>query len=121
MFYQPNYGGFSDAVEFSSIFVDNNQLLAIADGFAPESLTPNLGFDMKYIIDPLNAGGGFDVTVLSRLTCAGCTVINGNDMNDGTPLFRASFPSSVVPIPAAVWLFGSALAGLGWMRRKQTA
>jgi hypothetical protein len=27
---------------------------------------------------------------------------------------------SVVPIPAAVWLFGSALAGLGWMRRKQT-
>jgi hypothetical protein len=27
---------------------------------------------------------------------------------------------TVVPIPAAVWLFGSALAGLGWMRRKQT-
>ncbi|MGI9318021.1 MAG: VPLPA-CTERM sorting domain-containing protein [bacterium] len=25
---------------------------------------------------------------------------------------------NVVPIPAAVWLFGSALAGLGWMRRK---
>jgi hypothetical protein len=28
---------------------------------------------------------------------------------------------SVVPIPAAVWLFGSALAGLGWMRRRKTA
>jgi hypothetical protein len=27
---------------------------------------------------------------------------------------------SAVPIPAAVWLFGSALAGLGWMRRKPT-
>jgi hypothetical protein len=27
---------------------------------------------------------------------------------------------SAVPIPAAVWLFGSALAGLGWFRRKQT-
>ena len=27
---------------------------------------------------------------------------------------------SMVPIPAAVWLFGSALAGLGWLRRKQT-
>jgi hypothetical protein len=26
-----------------------------------------------------------------------------------------------VPVPAAVWLFGSALAGLGWLRRKQTA
>jgi hypothetical protein len=27
---------------------------------------------------------------------------------------------SVVPIPAAAWLFGSALAGLGWARRRQT-
>ena len=25
-----------------------------------------------------------------------------------------------VPIPASVWLFGSALAGLGWLRRRQT-
>jgi hypothetical protein len=31
-----------------------------------------------------------------------------------------NFSYSVVPIPAAVWLFGSALAGLGWLRRKQT-
>jgi hypothetical protein len=28
---------------------------------------------------------------------------------------------NVVPIPAAVWLFGSALGWLGWMRRKQSA
>jgi hypothetical protein len=27
---------------------------------------------------------------------------------------------STVPVPAAVWLFGSALAGLGWMRRRKT-
>jgi len=27
--------------------------------------------------------------------------------------------STPVPVPAAVWLFGSALAGLGWMRRRQ--
>jgi hypothetical protein len=26
---------------------------------------------------------------------------------------------SEVPVPAAVWLFGSALAGLGWMRRRR--
>lgn len=32
----------------------------------------------------------------------------------------AIYATSIVPIPAAVWLFGSALAGLGWMRRKQT-
>ena len=28
---------------------------------------------------------------------------------------------NAVPVPAAVWLFGSALAGLGWFRRRQTA
>jgi len=27
----------------------------------------------------------------------------------------------VTTVPAAVWLLGSALAGLGWIRRKQTA
>ena len=32
-----------------------------------------------------------------------------------------SITVSEVPIPAAVWLFGSALAGLGWIRRKQAA
>jgi hypothetical protein len=26
-----------------------------------------------------------------------------------------------VPVPAAVWLFGSALGGLGWLRRKQAS
>ncbi len=28
---------------------------------------------------------------------------------------------AVVPVPAAIWLFGSALAGLGWVRRKRTS
>lgn len=32
-----------------------------------------------------------------------------------------NFKITVVPVPAAVWLFGSALAGLGWLRRRQTA
>ncbi len=30
------------------------------------------------------------------------------------------FEGTVVPIPASVWLFGSALAGLGWLRRKRS-
>ena len=32
-----------------------------------------------------------------------------------------SITAAAVPVPAAVWLFGSALAGLGWFRRRQTA
>jgi hypothetical protein len=34
--------------------------------------------------------------------------------------FSQTFGLTNVPIPAAAWLFGSALAGLGWVRRKQT-
>lgn len=32
-----------------------------------------------------------------------------------------NFKVSAVPVPAAVWLLGSALAGLGWLRRKPAA
>ena len=52
--------------------------------------------------------------VCSSSTCAG-----GSKMRTiGTGYITSS---SVVPVPAAAWLFGSALAGLGWLRRKQTA
>jgi hypothetical protein len=39
---------------------------------------------------------------------------------DPTPVVFDNIVVSAVPVPAAVWLFGSALAGLGWLRRKQT-
>ena len=39
--------------------------------------------------------------------------------NDGSAVLSLdNIAINVVPIPAAVWLFGSALAGLGWLRRK---
>jgi len=38
---------------------------------------------------------------------------------EAKPTYVDNFTATVVPLPAAVWLFGSALAGLGWMRRKQ--
>ncbi|MGI9290957.1 MAG: VPLPA-CTERM sorting domain-containing protein [Gammaproteobacteria bacterium] len=48
-------------------------------------------------------------------------VISMNSNSGLDQLGIDNFSASVVPIPAAVWLFGSALAGLGWMRRKQVA
>ncbi|MGI9292134.1 MAG: VPLPA-CTERM sorting domain-containing protein [Gammaproteobacteria bacterium] len=56
---------------------------------------------------------------------------SGWDASNLDPLqYRKQYPNpeygsflvrtSVVPIPAAAWLFGSALAGLGWLRRRQT-
>ncbi|MGI9344608.1 MAG: VPLPA-CTERM sorting domain-containing protein [Gammaproteobacteria bacterium] len=48
---------------------------------------------------------------------------NGND--DATQVARAyanidTITTSTVPVPAAVWLFGSALGLLGWARRRRT-
>ncbi|MCP3906471.1 MAG: hypothetical protein GY712_00415, partial [Oceanicoccus sp.] len=40
--------------------------------------------------------------------------------NEEVSFVGVSLRYNVVPIPAPVWLFGSALAGLGWFRRKQT-
>jgi hypothetical protein len=37
-----------------------------------------------------------------------------------TPVVYADFNVAVIPVPAAVWLFGSALGVLGWLRRKAT-
>jgi hypothetical protein len=37
-----------------------------------------------------------------------------------TAIDNIAITTTAVPVPAAVWLFGSALAGLGWMRRKAT-
>jgi len=45
---------------------------------------------------------------------------NSGGFNIGSGLRGTVTSASVVPVPAAVWLFGSALAGLGWVKRKQT-
>ena len=77
----------------------------------------------------------FDLTIASRLNGAAIDWLrispqDGDfpDVGDDTNFYVSGFGDeqfggvvSAVPVPAAVWLFGSALAGLGWMRRKQTA
>jgi hypothetical protein len=46
---------------------------------------------------------------------------NNTEGTDSWIFGVASLSATVVPIPAAVWLLGSALAGLGWLRRKPPA
>jgi hypothetical protein len=67
-----------------------------------------------------NAGGIVEVSVTSPYcypTSGSCEVdwfaYEGRRVTGGRV--------TAVPVPAAVWLFGSALAGLGWFRRRQTA
>jgi hypothetical protein len=55
--------------------------------------------------------------VLSNATCTGiCSTLPPGTYNSGY-----TYTFSVVPVPAAVWLFGSALGVMGLMRRKSVA
>jgi hypothetical protein len=63
----------------------------------------------------LDSGGGFDTEF---------SLSYANDMlfliDDAGGTWRG-YELNIVPIPAAVWLFGSALAGLGFIRRRKIA
>jgi len=60
--------------------------------------------------------GTVEITGVDGLT-PGDLVIIGNGIPVGTPGGTA-ITFQVVPVPAAVWLFGSALGLLGWVRRR---
>ena len=49
--------------------------------------------------------------------------VTGTQLNTftvGNGGIAMAYVPTVVPIPAAVWLFGSGLAGLGFLRRKKS-
>jgi len=79
--------------------------------------------------EALTGAGGQITLDLTRTLISGAT-FQGSGGPGGFDVYTADYPSylsggyvsaSVVPIPAAAWLFGSALAGLGWIRRKQVS
>jgi hypothetical protein len=91
----PNAGGDSNRVGLGDTHYydgDNNYLLVLR--FAEELTNAGgvIGFD---------SGSGIVFGGPGRMIASGTVSAAG-----------------VVPIPAAVWLFGSALAGLGWFRRR---
>jgi hypothetical protein len=56
---------------------------------------------------------------LSVDNMSGCTQLVGSDVDiSNVRLSRCAFDASVIPIPGAVWLFGSAIGLLGWFRAR---
>jgi hypothetical protein len=68
---------------------------------------------------PLTNSGG-DISLSSASGIYNQYIYDGGTITGVSAITSGSITANVVPIPAAVWLFGSALAGLGWMRRRKT-
>lgn len=73
-------------------------------------------FDLALQIDGSYAEQDWDylnsvISVTEDGSVVGAGAINGGGF--------LAFQATVVPVPGAVWLFGSALAGLGWLRGRQ--
>lgn len=85
----------------------------------PYALTDWIGADMLDAYGDLLDGPGFD-----GLVTGNTAVINTLTGWDGfvtlasTGQYNLTLGTQVVPVPAAVWLFGSALGMLGWIRRR---
>ncbi len=73
------------------------------------------GGGLPYITPP---GGSFDPNAVGNYQFA-ITVNTGGSFN--FPVDAVAIEVNVVPVPAAVWLFGSALGLLGWARRRRIA
>ncbi len=80
--------------------------------------------------EPLPGVNNFEFSVYQVFWGEGCcteenVVVGGVWQGTGGipafPNINVATSWSVVPIPAAVWLFGSGLGLLGWVRRRQTA
>lgn len=70
------------------------------------------------IAGPASTWAGFNLQMHPVAPDTTATVVFHGELPSPTDPEWARLEITVVPIPAAVWLFGSALAGLGWMRRK---
>ena len=92
-----------------------------------------VGFETIEVTGVLGAGGSVITTFTFETgLSAPETLTFGNEWLGLTsielsagPTFNSlaldNFVVTTVPIPASVWLFGSALTGLGWIRRRSQA
>ncbi|MGI9309504.1 MAG: VPLPA-CTERM sorting domain-containing protein [Gammaproteobacteria bacterium] len=99
------YTGMAMLMTFTSSLTNNGGATAPVNGIIPPDFSD------------------LDRTEYGDCTSFGsCFIIGVYDSElDSLAYSGGTLQGAAVPLPAAVWLFGSALAGLGWMRRKQTA
>lgn len=79
----------------------------------------DLGIPSPWSSPETGSGIVLNGTQVSNLL-AGLWYVNVHTANFGAGEIRGQVNISAVPIPATVWMFGSALGVLGWLRRRAT-
>lgn len=111
----------------SDLFLDSTtvsaaQTSAVLAGVTSGAATLTSGETYKIVAE----GTGFTHGVIWEFNDIGQTLPHESSMDGGVSWFTETvgaagvFRINAVPIPAAAWLFGSALLGLGLMKRKKT-
>ena len=97
------YSGAAMLLGFTSRLTNSGGVTTLLEGIGPGPLLDNASNSAFCSdgIDSCLALGIYNVTSYESLGYAGGTIVG-----------------SAVPVPATAWLLGSALAGLGWVRRK---
>jgi hypothetical protein len=88
------------------------QPLTVTGTYANNSTISITYTSITGFLETLSMGPGWE-----GLKSVSFEVDTSNNYSFNVPYFD-NIVVNEVPVPAAVWLFGSALVGLGWMRRK---
>lgn len=92
------------------------------DSFGLSSIGASINLNGPWIVTGHYALGGI---VQTSIDTSGVFSFDGSWQNLTRVEFvvqpgsLSSLAATVVPVPAAAWLFASALAGLGWLRRRR--
>jgi hypothetical protein len=111
-----NFSGGADDTLYAGLYDllregDSNSLLT--DAYGCGSFNEVCSLLLEFETDLTNAGG--------VIALGGSSSIENIPNLAYQDVTAGNVIASVVPIPAAVWLFGSGLGLLGWFRRRQTA
>ena len=102
----------NDRIDYLAFKADGFFILAEVNGASGDWSTDPADWDLTAVTCPAGI-----------CTTADRAYVEADFLNGGTKIADLSNVRafSTVPVPAAVWLFGSGLGLLGWMRRKSIA
>jgi hypothetical protein len=123
-----NLGFDSALLTIDSVTVNSALFDFLPDGGGPAvgDTWPNIGFD-TFVNNP--ASGTFTIATIN-LTAGGTpgtanlSILGSSEFYSATAVLSPTLPPgtvNIVPVPAAVWLFGSGLLGLIGIARKKAA